>query len=123
MELIQRSVYFRMKERSNLMDTLQLFGKRLKELRKNKKYTQEQLAELIGLDPKQICRIENGVCFTTFDTLQKISDIFNVEIYDLFYSSHKKSRKELIKEINNLFANASDEKLELIYKLVKAVIC
>lgn len=71
------------------MNSLELFGKRLKELRKFNKLTQEQLAELIGLDPKQICRIENGACFTTFETLQKISKIFNVEIYDLFYYEHK----------------------------------
>lgn len=53
------------------MNSLKLFGKRLKELRKINKLTQEQLSEIIGLDPKQICRIENGACFTTFETLQK----------------------------------------------------
>ena len=62
------------------MNSLELFGKRLKELRKLNKLTQEQLAELIGLDPKQICRIENGACFTTFETLQKISKIFIYKI-------------------------------------------
>ncbi len=104
------------------MDSLKLFGKRLKELRKIHKLTQEQLAEIIGLDPKQICRIENGACFTTFETLQKIAKIFNVKIYDLFYSEHKKSKDALIKEMNEIFERASDEKVELIYKLVKAAI-
>lgn len=104
------------------MNSLKLFGKRLKELRKINKLTQEQLAELIGLDPKQICRIENGACFTTFETLQKISKIFNVEIYDLFYSEHKQTKDALINEMNEIFKSASDEKIELIYKLVKATI-
>lgn len=104
------------------MNSLKLFGKRLKELRKLNKLTQEQLAELIGLDPKQICRIENGACFTTFETLQKICTTFNVEIFDLFYYEHKKTKDALIEDMNKIFKNASDEKIELIYKLVKTVI-
>ena len=104
------------------MNSLQLFGRRLKELRKQRKLTQEQLAELVDLDPKQICRIENGGCFTTFDTLEKIARIFNVTIYDLFYCGHKKPKDALIKEMNEVFRKASDENIELIYKIVMAVV-
>lgn len=103
------------------MNSLELFGKRLKELRKLNKLTQEQLAELIGLDPKQICRIENGACFTTFETLQKISKIFNVEIYDLFYYEHKQTKDAFLKISFISLTSASDDKIELIYKLVKAI--
>ena len=106
----------------DIMNSLKLFGKRLKELRKLNKLTQEQLAELIGLDPKQICRIENGACFTTFETLQKIADTLNIEIFELFHNEHKKTRDALIKEMEQIFKNTSDENIELIYKLVKAII-
>ena len=104
------------------MNSLQLFGKRLKELRKHRKLTQEQLAELIGLDPKQICRIENGGCFTTFETLEKIAKVFNVPIYELFYSEHKKTKDTLIKEMNEIFKHASNENIELIYKIVLTIV-
>ena len=104
------------------MNSLQIFGRRLKELRKQRKLTQEQLAELVDLDTKQICRIENGGCFTTFDTLDKIAKIFNVKIYDLFYCEHKQPKDALIKEMNEIFKSASDENIELIYKIVTAVV-
>lgn len=104
------------------MNSLKLFGRRLKELRKQRKLTQEQLAELVDLDPKQICRIENGGCFTTFDTLEKIAKIFNVKISDLFRCDHKKPKDALIKEMNEIFESASDENIELIYKIVMAVV-
>lgn len=103
------------------MNSLKLFGKRLKELRKINKLTQEQLSEIIGLDPKQICRIENGACFTTFETLQKISKVYNVEISDLFLYEHKKTKDALINEMNEIFQSASDDQIELIYKIVKAI--
>ena len=40
-----------------------LFSKRIKELRKAKNLTQEQFAELIGIDPRNIIKIENGQTF------------------------------------------------------------
>lgn len=100
------------------MNTLKLFGKRLKEIRKSKNFTQEFLAESIGVEPKQICRMENGVCFTTFDKLQKIAKTLDVEIYEFFKYDHKKPKDALIKEMNEIFTNASDEKIEMIYKIV-----
>lgn len=113
-------IYFRILN-GDIMNSLKLFGKRLKELRKINKLTQEQLSEIIGLDPKQICRIENGACFTTFETLQKISKVFNVEISDLFLYEHKKSKDALINEMNEIFQSASNDQIELIYKIVKAI--
>jgi len=104
------------------MDTLKLFGKRLKEIRKSKNMTQECLAETIGLEPKQICRIENGACFTTFEKLQKIAETLDVEIYEFFKYDHKKPKDALIKEMNEIFQNASDEKIELIYKIVTTLL-
>lgn len=103
------------------MNSLQLFGKRLKDLRKARKYTQEQLAEIIDLDPKQICRIENGACFTTFETLEKIAKVFQVDIHELFRYEHKLPKDALIKEINEILTSASDKNIELIYKIIKTI--
>lgn len=104
------------------MNTLKLFGKRLKEIRKSKNITQEQLAEHVGIEPKQICRIENGTCFTTYEKLQKIAQTLDVEIYEFFRYEHKKPKDALVKEMNELFTNASDEKIETIYKIVTALL-
>ena len=40
-----------------------LFGKRVKELRKQHSYTQERLAELVGIDTRNLIKIENGQTF------------------------------------------------------------
>lgn len=60
------------------------FGFKLKNLRKNKKYTQEALAEMLDLSPRQIIRIENGENFPSVETLGKISLLLNVPLQNLF---------------------------------------
>lgn len=104
------------------MDAQKLFGKRIKELRKQSNYTQEQLSEILGVFQKQIGNIETGTTFTTMNNLEKMSQIFGVEIQDLFNFSHLKNNEEIIKEINTLINQASDDKLRIIYKVIKDIV-
>lgn len=104
------------------MDKLKNLGKRIKELRKSKKLTQEQLAEIVGIEQKQICRIENGACFTTFETLNKLAYTLGVEITDLFKYNHINSKETLIKSLNDMFKNTSEENIQLIYKIVYEIL-
>ncbi len=104
------------------MDKLKLFGHRIKELRKSKKLTQEQLSEILGLYQKQIGNIETGTCFTTMPNLEKLAKIFDVDIKELFDFEHHKNNNELIAEIINMLKCCSDEQLRLIYRLVCSVL-
>mgnify|MGYP002711239257 CR=1 FL=1 len=47
------------------MTLKQDLGQRIQKLRKDKKITQEQLAEMVGIDPKNISRIEKGNNYPT----------------------------------------------------------
>lgn len=60
------------------------FGHRLREIRKGKNYTQETLAEMIDLSPRQLIRIENGENFPSAETLGKLSLFLNIELESLF---------------------------------------
>lgn len=60
------------------------FGKRLKEIRKAKGLTQEKLAELVNLAPRQLTRIETGENFPSEVTLAKFDDALQVDIICLF---------------------------------------
>lgn len=48
------------------------FGKKLRDLRKAKGFTQEALAEKAEIDEKHLSRIENGKYFPTYSTLSKL---------------------------------------------------
>jgi len=58
-------------------------GQFLKELRKEKGITQEQLAEILGVTNRSISRWENGVNMPDFDFIMEIAKYFNVGIDEL----------------------------------------
>ena len=104
------------------MNTLKLFGKRIKELRKKCGLTQEQLSEKLGLFQKQIGNIETGTCFTTINNLEKLSEQFGVEIKDLFDFNYLQDREQIIEQINNILSKASDEELQKYYRVLTALL-
>ena len=60
------------------------FGSRLKIVRKLKNYTQEKLAEDIGINLRQLARIEAGESFVTSETLVRICSVLEISPYVLF---------------------------------------
>ena len=104
------------------MNAQKLFGKRIKELRKQKNITQEQLSEMLGVFQKQIGNIETGTTFTTMNNIEKLAQILGVEIQDLFAFNQHKSKNELVDEINHFVSIANDEQIKLIYKIIKDIV-
>lgn len=60
------------------------FGKQLRLVRLAKGYTQEQLANELGIEISQISRIERGVINTSVSTLYAICKVLGVDISELF---------------------------------------
>ncbi|MDD5129719.1 MAG: helix-turn-helix transcriptional regulator [Candidatus Omnitrophica bacterium] len=60
------------------------FGKHLRELRKERELTQEELAEISGLDYKYIQRLEGKKPSSpTLNSLEKIAKAFNIRLSKL----------------------------------------
>lgn len=101
------------------MTSLKLkFGKRVRELRKSAGLTQEQMAEIIGIEPPNISKMESGMHFPQPDKIERIALALNVEISDLFEFEHIQKRQSLIKYINSEIENLSDGALQLVYKFI-----
>ncbi len=67
---------------------LDLLGNAIKEARKARNLTQEQLGELVGVKKAQISKIENSATAARFSTILKVFKVlganvkFNVELND-----------------------------------------
>ena len=82
-----------------------LTGLRIKELRKLKGYTQEQLAELTDIGERNLSKIECGKNFISAETLVKLSNALNVQPYEIFKFEHLEEeevlQEKLIRKIEN----------------------
>ena len=99
--------------------SIKLFGKRINTIRKKNNLTQEQLAELLEIDPKTISRLENGYFFTSYENLDKIAKVLNVEIKDLFDFQHLKDRETITKNIIKKVNEMSIENLQKLSKFIQ----
>ncbi|MEK6808775.1 MAG: helix-turn-helix domain-containing protein [Nanoarchaeota archaeon] len=102
--------------------TKELLGGRIKEFRKLRKLSQEQLAEEVNIDPKHLSRIEVGRGFPSLDTLENLAKALNVELKDFFEFAHNTPNKKELKEtLISLLKDADEERLRLLVKIVRAV--
>lgn len=98
-------------------------GKKIKRMRIEKGYTQEQLSELIDISQKALSSIETGENFVKAETLDKILKIFDITAEELFATNQLKDSAELLEMINKNIAKLENmpEKLELIYNLTQSL--
>ena len=61
----------------------EMLGSRIKALRIAKNFTQEQVAEKIGISRQKSARIESGVNSITLDILSKIAEVLGVTVGDI----------------------------------------
>lgn len=97
------------------------FGVRIKSLREQNTWTQEFLAEKIGISTNYLTSIERGKENPTIEMLIKIAEGLRVELWELFDYGHEVGAGEL-KEMLKRFGNElSEERLRLAVKLFRAL--
>jgi transcriptional regulator with XRE-family HTH domain len=67
-----------------MTDIRKILGNNIRKLRKSKGFSQEYLAEQVGLATQQINRIENGHQFPKYITITHLAEVLGVDTLDLF---------------------------------------
>ena len=62
------------------MDVLKLLGEMIRLARQQRKLTQEQLGELIGVQKAQISKLEKNARNVTAETILKVFDAFKAKV-------------------------------------------
>lgn len=101
-------------------DNKKLIGKRIKELRRNKGYTQEQLSELVGIETSSLSGIESGRFFPSLHVLDKMANVLRIQLADFFNFFTVDIPENLDEEISNIISSQDNNNKKIIYKLLKA---
>ena len=95
------------------------FGKRLSQIRKEKKLSQGQLAKMVGIHANVLGRYERGEARPFVEMAAKLAKALEVSLDYLVGNSDLKFDEETINRIVKLQALKEDEK-NTIYKIVDA---
>ena len=101
---------------------LQKIGTFLKELRKEKGFTQEQLAESLNVSRRTVSRWETGSNMPDLDLLMEISDLYEVDLREML-NGERKSEKAMDKEMEETvlqvaeYSNAGQERATKVVRV------
>ena len=95
-------------------------GKRIRDLRKQREFSQEELGGKAGLHFTYIGAIERGEKSCSIVTLEKISKGLGINIRDLFnIPSHESDINKLKKEIQEKISESSPQVLVALREMIR----
>ncbi len=103
------------------MNKKELLGKRFREIRKKFGYTQEKMAEIAGIEPQSISKIESGKNFPLLSNLEKIANKLNIELEEFFNYSHKHSAEHNKNTLLGIYDNLSIDNQEKLIRIAKVL--
>ncbi|HEY4641847.1 MAG TPA: helix-turn-helix transcriptional regulator [Thermoanaerobaculia bacterium] len=87
---------------------LELVGRKIRQLRRQRKLTQVELAERIGVHQSDLSRMEQGEYKVGLDTLLKILQTFDLSIGD-FFEETRRNEETVIDKLKSLSPSAQKE--------------
>ena len=96
-------------------------GARLRAIRKERGYTQEQLAELTNLSTRHIAGIEKGEANPSFEVLYTITTALGTSFDAIFNPADKQVERE-IQEITGLYRACPEQGRRLILASTRAMV-
>jgi len=97
----------------------ELFGARIRELRKQRGMIQEQLADVIGIEQKHVSLIERGKSYPSLDRLMRIAEVLQVPLPALFVFEHLEDAVDRARSIEADVQALSEQDQRRVFKIVK----
>lgn len=101
------------------MELKKQLGKNIQKQRKRLNLTQEKFAEIIGIDPKNVSKIENGNNYPSPETVTSIAKALNINLYELFIFDndipYEEMKTEIIKSLEE------ERNIMYLYKALKNI--
>jgi len=89
------------------------FGEKLRKLRGDQKLTQPELAGKMGIEQSYLSKLENGKSLPSNDVLNRILDVFGLEVGDLLTDLDQSAQNHL-RQIPDVANHFSQQKQRLI---------
>ena len=98
----------------------EILGKKIRHYRKLKKLTQFELAEKIGLNEKQISRIESGQNYPTYTTFAKLIEVLEIDV-KYFVKDNDCEEDFSINEILSIIKKSTNSEIKIYSDTIKSL--
>ncbi len=98
-----------------------LIGDRIKQIRKEKKISQEKLAEQLDVSIAYLSRVERGSSEINLKRIFDIATMLDVPVTYLIQGVSCKEKNYLNKELYDILVKCDEEKQRLIYDIAKII--
>ena len=107
-------------EAKNMIE--QEIGRRIKEIRKQKKIPQEKLAEMIGISPNYMSALERGAYNIKLDLLVQIIDCLDITADDLFRDVIKNGYVNRTSRLTDDIESLPQDEQQRIFEVLDALL-
>ncbi|MBI4240205.1 MAG: helix-turn-helix transcriptional regulator [Candidatus Rokubacteria bacterium] len=105
------------------MDKKAALGARIKALRKQQGWSQEQLAERVGISTQYVSNIERGKENPTLDLLLRLAEALRVAPVDIFdFEAEGLDRKGIQTEVRKVIETQDVERLRIALRVLRAIL-
>lgn len=104
-----------------MTDLIMKIGARIRLLRRDRKFSQEELAERAGLHTNYVGQIERGEKNVTLETLGKIAVALDLSLEELFRYINPMEGKDAFNEIIDLLLERPESDHEMVLNLLKTI--
>jgi len=105
-----------------MADIAELFGRRVRALRRKQDLTQQQLGERAGVNYKYVGSIERGNENPSLKVIERLAKGLGVEMVDLFEVEHEERDPEVLRErIGEELEGAGRDELRVALRMVRAL--
>ena len=98
-----------------------ILGKRLKEARKKKGLTHEQLVEELGVSIAYLSKVETGKIHINLERLSQICSLLDITEGEILNGVSCKSDNYLDSEFNDILKKCSINQQKLAYKIIQSI--
>lgn len=98
----------------------EIIGKKIRQIRTEKGFSQEELSEKIDISPRHMCTIENGKSVPSLETFVNIARVLDIDINN-FFNLTPGDHNTLRDEIYNLIQTSTVKELNLIKDIISAI--
>lgn len=109
----------------HISDYRSTIGKKVRQERLKRGWTQEELAEKIDMNASFVGQVERGLKAASFDTLERLSRIFGVEVVDFLKKGDDKACSEpqaMERKVVSLLKGYTIHEQQAVYQTMKYIL-